>query len=189
MPQGKHPFPFRTRKLRPAGLMVLEAQASGRVRRCQGLFFIFRVFSKRQFCQSRCFSIFYQTVFLHSHLIILSYSLFFITIVECSHENCLGQITMSIEREKQTICFMVKIYCRGKHKEHDDLCPECEQLLGYANKKLSKCPFGDSKTSCKKCKVHCYEKEMREKVHKVMKYSGSRMLLRHPVLAILHLFR
>ncbi|NLI41101.1 MAG: nitrous oxide-stimulated promoter family protein [Caldisericales bacterium] len=96
---------------------------------------------------------------------------------------------MSIECDKQTIGFMVRVYCRGKHKRHDALCHECEQLLDYANKRLSKCPFGDSKTSCKKCKVHCYEKGMREKVRKVMKYAGPRMFLHHPILAILHLFK
>jgi hypothetical protein len=96
---------------------------------------------------------------------------------------------MSIKREKQIIGFMVRIYCHGIHKTCDGLCPECEQLFEYANKKLSKCPFGDSKTSCKKCKVHCYEKGMREKVRKVMKYAGPKMFLRHPFAAISHLFK
>ncbi len=96
---------------------------------------------------------------------------------------------MSIKREKQIIGFMMEIYCHGNHKIHDNLCPECKQLLDYANKKLSKCPFGNSKTSCKRCKVHCYEKGMREKVRKVMKYAGPRMFLHHPFAAISHLFK
>ena len=38
-----------------------------------------------------------------------------------------------------------------------------------------------------KCPVHCYEAAMRERVRQVMRYAGPRMLLRHPILALLHL--
>ena len=36
MPEVKHPFPCRTRKLSPPGPMVLPGQPGGRVGRCQG---------------------------------------------------------------------------------------------------------------------------------------------------------
>ena len=35
--------------------------------------------------------------------------------------------------------------------------------------------------------VHCYQPQMREQIRQVMRYSGPRMLLYHPVLAIWHL--
>jgi len=35
--------------------------------------------------------------------------------------------------------------------------------------------------------VHCYNAEMRERVRVMMRWSGPRMLLRHPVIAILHM--
>ena len=44
----------------------------------------------------------------------------------------------------------------------------------------------ETKTFCSACKVHCYSKENKEKIRKVMRYAGPRMLLYHPVLAIKH---
>ncbi len=64
---------------------------------------------------------------------------------------------------------------------------ECAPLRDYALERLDKCPFQEGKTTCAKCRVHCYKPEMREKVRTVMRYSGPRMLYRHPVLAVMHL--
>ena len=36
LPEGPHPFPFRTRSLSPPGPMVLRGQLRGRVGRCRG---------------------------------------------------------------------------------------------------------------------------------------------------------
>ena len=49
------------------------------------------------------------------------------------------------------------------------------------------CPFGEGKTTCARCPVHCYRKDMREKIRQVMRYSGPRMVYRHPVMAARHL--
>lgn len=43
------------------------------------------------------------------------------------------------------------------------------------------------KTKCHKCSVHCYMPEMRERIKEVMRYSGPRMLLHHPVEAMIFL--
>jgi len=67
------------------------------------------------------------------------------------------------------------------------LCPNCQKLLNYAIARLSNCPFGNNKTTCRKCTVHCYRTDMRENIIAVMKYSGPRMLLHNPVAAIRHL--
>ena len=45
----------------------------------------------------------------------------------------------------------------------------------------------EEKTFCANCKVHCYKPEMREQIRQVMRFSGPRMLLYHPFLAIWHL--
>ena len=36
------------------------------------------------------------------------------------------------------------------------------------------------------CRVHCYNREMREQIRRVMRFSGPRMLLHHPVMALRH---
>jgi len=91
-----------------------------------------------------------------------------------------------IAREKRTIRAMVAIYCRGRHQSRDGLCPECRELLDYAVCRLDRCPFGEKKTTCAKCPIHCYRPGMKEEVRAVMRYAGPRMLLRHPLLALRH---
>ena len=51
---------------------------------------------------------------------------------------------------------MVRLYCR-KQEGNDCLCEECRALLEYAHARLEHCPFGERKTSCKHCKIHCYK--------------------------------
>lgn len=91
-----------------------------------------------------------------------------------------------IEREKHTVRQMINLYCRAHHAS-GGLCPECSALLEYTGKRLDKCPFQAGKTTCARCPVHCYQPEMREKIRKIMRYSGPRMLWRHPVSAVIHL--
>ena len=89
------------------------------------------------------------------------------------------------EREKRTVAFMIALYCRKNHK-CTDLCEECQALHDYAMLRSDKCPFMETKTFCSNCKVHCYKPEMREKIRRVMRFSGPRMMLYHPVMAIRH---
>jgi len=91
-----------------------------------------------------------------------------------------------ISREKTTITHMIEIYCRQKHHSKE-LCESCQELLHYAYKRLSHCRFGEQKTTCSKCPIHCYKPDMRTKVKDVMRYSGPRMLLYHPVSALRHM--
>jgi hypothetical protein len=92
-----------------------------------------------------------------------------------------------IIREKKTIGVMISLYCHANHSQRN-LCPECSRLLDYSLARLDKCPFQDGKTTCGKCPVHCYRGDMREKIRAVMRYSGPRMIFRHPGSAIMHLF-
>ena len=92
-----------------------------------------------------------------------------------------------IAREKKTIGVMISIYCYRFHGRGSELCDDCRQLLDYAEKRLDRCPFKDKKTTCASCTIHCYKSDMRQKVRKVMRYSGPRMAYCHPVLAFHHL--
>jgi hypothetical protein len=93
-----------------------------------------------------------------------------------------------IRREKKTVDAMIHLYCRKHHGTDDELCPECEELHEYAMLRLSKCPFQENKSTCGKCLVHCYKPDMKAKISKVMRYSGPRMLVYHPILALHHVF-
>jgi hypothetical protein len=92
-----------------------------------------------------------------------------------------------IAREWKTLQLMIRLSCRDRHGGRKALCASCEELRTYAERRLEKCPFAEEKPTCVMCPVHCYEAEMRERVRQVMRYAGPRMLLRHPVLAVLHL--
>ncbi len=91
-----------------------------------------------------------------------------------------------MQREAATIAAMLGIYCRAHHQAETGLCQDCKELLDYAEKRLKYCPFQEKKTTCGKCSIHCYKPAMREKIRQVMRFSGPRMLLRHPYLALMH---
>jgi len=90
-------------------------------------------------------------------------------------------------RERKTINVMIGIYCKGNHRSSSEMCIDCKELLGYAIDRLDKCSFQENKPTCASCPIHCYKPAMREKIRNVMRYSGPRMLYRHPILALLHL--
>ncbi|MFY9327369.1 MAG: nitrous oxide-stimulated promoter family protein [Georgfuchsia sp.] len=90
--------------------------------------------------------------------------------------------------ELKTIATMVGMYCRGHgHDNRKPLCASCSMLLEYATRRLDRCVFGDAKPTCANCIVHCYSADKRDQIRVVMKWAGPRMLIRHPIQAILHL--
>lgn len=94
-----------------------------------------------------------------------------------------------VEREKRVIKLMIELYCHKQHQRQSNaLCDECQELLEYAHKRLSFCKFGDEKTTCQRCPIHCYKKDMKLKVKEVMRFSGPRILIYDPIEFIRHLF-
>jgi len=91
--------------------------------------------------------------------------------------------------EFRTIGAMVEIYCRAHHprKPSKGVCAACQEFLTYAETRLDRCPYGQGKPTCNKCPVHCYKPHMKQKAREIMLYSGPRMLLPHPIMAIKHL--
>lgn len=97
---------------------------------------------------------------------------------------------MKQEKEIKVVGLMIEKYCHGNHgtKKHE-ICGECSQLFDYVKLRRSKCPHGDSKPFCSNCRIHCYKPDMREKIRAVMRYSGPRIVLNHPILATSHLIQ
>ena len=93
-----------------------------------------------------------------------------------------------IEDEKVVVEQMIRLYCQ-KREGHAELCPTCRELLDYAHWRLDRCRYGERKPTCKKCSTHCYRPEMKERIREVMRWSGPRMILYHPLAAIRHLLR
>ncbi len=96
------------------------------------------------------------------------------------------------KKEQYVVAQMISLYCRKNHKEEWRLngkkeCDKCKQLEEYAQMRSEKCPFMEHKTFCANCKIHCYKPEMRQEIKKVMRFSGPRMIMYHPILAMWHL--
>ena len=92
-------------------------------------------------------------------------------------KNRLNMPSTRIRQEQEIVAQMVRIYCRQK------------ELLQYAHARLSHCPFGEKKTTCRLCPVHCYKPDRRKKMQEVMRFTGPRMILYHPTAAIRHLLQ
>lgn len=92
-----------------------------------------------------------------------------------------------IENEKRVVLRMIELYCKHRLglKEVNE---EYKQLGEYACKRLDYCRFGEKKSACKKCPIHCYSPIMRQKIRDVMRWVGPRMLLFDPIAAIRHIF-
>lgn len=101
--------------------------------------------------------------------------------------NTMAESDKRINREIKTARAMIKLYCRAHHHTLTKLCDDCLKLETYAVRRLTACPFQEKKTTCGKCSVHCYKPAMKEKIIEVMRYSGPRMIFRHPILALAHL--
>lgn len=83
---------------------------------------------------------------------------------------------------------MIRLYCH-RFEGNNDLCVDCRQVLDYAMTRLDHCKYGNGKPTCKKCPVHCYRPDMKDRIRQIMRWSGPRMIIYHPIAAIKHLLR
>lgn len=96
-----------------------------------------------------------------------------------------------IEREKKVISLMIDMFCQ-KHHHHTQGksdCAYCAELKSFAFMRIDKCRFKMNKPNCTDCTVHCFGREKREQIREVMRWSGPRMMWRHPVMALRHVLR
>ena len=91
-----------------------------------------------------------------------------------------------LEAEKRVVKTMIMMYCRKKHHQNKP-CASCSALIDYACQRIESCPEKERKPFCSRCRIHCYHSEMRERIRLVMRYSGPRMLFRHPIMTIAHM--
>ncbi len=91
-----------------------------------------------------------------------------------------------IEREKQTVRKMIGLYCQH-HLQSESLPEAYQHLADYACQRLDHCQFGENKSICKKCPIHCYAPKERALIREVMRWTGPRMMLYAPKDAILQI--
>ncbi|MBE6176656.1 MAG: nitrous oxide-stimulated promoter family protein [Rikenellaceae bacterium] len=91
-----------------------------------------------------------------------------------------------IDSEKRVVSRMIRLYCQ-RRLGMESLTEEYRALESYAHRRLDGCKFGDAKPACKRCKIHCYRPDMRDKIRAIMRWAGPRMILYDPIAAIRHL--
>lgn len=93
-----------------------------------------------------------------------------------------------IDVEAKTVQAMIEMYCKNNHSNHTigKLCEECNELVNYSKQRVLNCKFKEKKPICGKCKIHCYKPDMKVKIKNVMRYSGPRMIYKHPIMMIKH---
>ena len=95
-----------------------------------------------------------------------------------------------IRKEQKIVNVMICMFCKKNHGAgNGELCNSCRSLRSYSYNRLKNCPLLPDKPPCENCPVHCYDKEMQKKVKEVIRYSGPRMLFRHPYFALLHIWK
>jgi len=94
-----------------------------------------------------------------------------------------------IEREKLTIRYMIGIYCRGHRHSASGICSDCSAILRYAYDRIDMCLYnGAPKPACGLCRTNCFSPEMHRQFSEIMRYAGPRMMVRHPVLTVAHIW-
>ena len=111
------------------------------------------------------------------------------------------------EKELKVLAEFISIFCRENHRgeaksifaikdarlrdsfdgEELLLCQDCQKLLNHGIAKLLICPY-DPKPMCKKCETHCYAPDYRERIRKVMKFSGLYLVKHGRVDLMVHYF-
>ena len=94
----------------------------------------------------------------------------------------------------------VEVYCKGKHKSKGknhwrdkeaqiqiELCQECIYIMDYSAERLRYCPK-NPKPACKKCDIHCYAVNQRQKIREIMRYSGKDLMKRGRLDYFFHYF-
>ncbi|HCM89632.1 MULTISPECIES: nitrous oxide-stimulated promoter family protein [Vagococcus] len=92
-----------------------------------------------------------------------------------------------ISFEKKTVKAMIEIYYKRYQDETHQI--EKDDVESYAMARLNYCRFGEEKPTCKVCPVHCYKKSYKDKMQQIMRYSGPRMLIYHPVMSVEHFMK
>ena len=111
----------------------------------------------------------------------------------------------SLAGDLKTLARFLDVYCRCRHtsvtrkradvpgfdvsaiaRKEVTLCSDCTRLLTHAFVKRSRCPM-NPKPACKNCTRHCYHPTFRNEIRKVMRFSGTRLLLTGRIDYIFHL--
>jgi hypothetical protein len=104
-------------------------------------------------------------------------------------------VSRKVDIDVKILILFIRVYCGKQHslseKFHWEpsekfwmlgalpaplLCKDCLDLLEYSAERRMLCPL-DPKPTCKKCKIHCYQDDFRDRIREVMRFSGKHFLI------------
>ena len=99
-----------------------------------------------------------------------------------------------VDEDIKILTEFIQIYCDNKHRERPkindngtNICAECQNTLSYSSKMREYCSL-DPKPICKKCTIHCYKPEYRQRIKEIMRHSGMSLIMRGRIDLIFHYF-
>ncbi len=96
-------------------------------------------------------------------------------------------MSTQIEQKIKLVEKMMSLYCKRHHpwRNSHHLCDECQDLLKYSAQRSRNCK--NQKGFCAHCPTPCYAPEKRAEMGKIMKFSGPRIGLYHPIWVTKHI--
>lgn len=83
--------------------------------------------------------------------------------------------------------YMIPEHLQKKGKQAVVICSDCGRLLEHGITKRRCCPL-NPKPTCRKCHIHCYTPEYRDKIRKIMAFSGRKLIMRGRLDYLWHYF-
>lgn len=117
----------------------------------------------------------------------------------------MNELTAAQIKDLQILASFISLFCHAHHdraksgaseipqflcdagQQSRTICRDCGELLEYGINKRAVCPL-QPKPACRSCHIHCYTPEYREKIRKIMAWSGRKMILRGRLDYLWHYF-
>ncbi|WP_415720367.1 nitrous oxide-stimulated promoter family protein [Photobacterium ganghwense] len=87
------------------------------------------------------------------------------------------------QRELDITKAMIRLYCKTLHRGAI-VCPECEVLIDYVEKRIASCRLGEAKPNCLVCETPCYQPAKRLHFVHVLRWSMRKFAWRQPIKAL-----
>ena len=90
------------------------------------------------------------------------------------------------EREKRTVALMIRLYCRKKHGTKKIFVPNAKHFRSMRCSAVINAPLWKPRPFALTAVCIVTSRKCVKKIREVMRFSGPRMILHHPVMAVRH---
>ncbi len=80
------------------------------------------------------------------------------------------------------------LYCHERNGGGKELCADCAELQRYVAERMRLCVLRSAKPTCARCAFRCFAPEQHARLKAIVRYGGSRLFWRYPLLVLWHHF-